>query len=838
MNVLPVYAQSVNHVWSKKAGGTADGKGVSIAVDAAGNSYVTGTFAGTVDFDPGPGVVNLSSAGGTSQSGSDVFVMKLDPTGNLAWVKGFGGIEMDEPKSVALDASGNILVAGNFRNTVDFDPGPAANNVTSNGAADMYILKLDATGGFLWVKTIGGSGGTTFFPDVWLSSMCLDVNGNVYASGYLSTTNVDFDPGPGTALLSSVGSWDAFILKIDAGGNFQWARSIGGAVYDQGVALTTDALGNVIITGTFDGTVDFDPGTAVENYTAVGGNDIFISKYDASGNYLWTKHISGYGTAYAIKTDAAGNIYTTGIYLQATDFDPGPSVYTLYGGQALYGLFVSKLDASGNFVWAKGPGVDVDIQGTSLQIDGSGGLYVSGYFTGTVDFDPGPNIFNLIGDPNMFNGNGFILKLDVSGNFIWVRNTPKSLSQSDFSVTRAIALDGSGNIYGTGSFNGTADFDPGINQSSLSSSATSPFTDVFVQKLNQNTCLAPSLTQVNLIECDSFTMAGNTYTTTGFYSHVFSNQAGCDSIVNVNLTVNYSSASSHTHTSCDSFGFNGNMYTTSGIHLDTFVNAVGCDSVVSLNLTLLHSPFDTLTQSSCDSFVLNGTSYYSTGFHIQNYTSATGCDSVVVLDLTILNSLDTIPQTSCHVFVYNGNTYSSSGFYSNSFTSVNNCDSIVVLDLTINTVDISVTNTGAALSAGAAGATYQWLDCNGFFPLSGETSQNFVFAQSGSYAVAVTQNGCTDTSVCIVVTGVEDLNRTQGIKLYPNPSDGSLTIEVDYELNHAVIRVIDIRGRIVQSMEKVRGPEVFLDLQSLPPGMYVIEIIDRADIVRAKFSKL
>ena len=243
------FCQQANFEWAKAYGGTFFDYGNSITVDNSGNVYTTGSFVGTADFDPGAGTFNLTSAGGT-----DVFIQKLDASGNLLWAKAFGGTSTDQSNSITVDASGNVYATGNFKGTVDFDPGAGTFNLTSAGSYDdFFVQKLDASGNFLWAKAFGGTSTDQS------NSITVDASGNVYTTGSFGYT-VDFDPGAGTFNLTSAGGADVFIQKLDASGNFIWAKAFGGTSTDQSNSITVDASGNVYTTGGFGNTVDFDPG--------------------------------------------------------------------------------------------------------------------------------------------------------------------------------------------------------------------------------------------------------------------------------------------------------------------------------------------------------------------------------------------------------------------------------------------------------------------------------------------------------------------------------------------------------------------------------------------------
>ena len=282
--VLPV----VSSAWSPTTpqisaaifGGTVNDYGMSVAVDASGNIYTAGYFAGTVDFDPGAGTYNLTSAGN-----DDVFVSKLNSSGDYVWAKTFGGAggggDYDRGNSVAVDASGNIYTTGYFAGTVDFDPGAGTINLTSAGGTDVFVSKLNSSGDYVWAKTFGGISSERGV------SVAVDSSGNIYTTGYFAETG-DFDPGVGTQGLTSSGSDDVFVYKLNSYRGFEWAKKFGGFDYDTGRSVTVDTSGNVYATGNFGSTVDFDPGVGIQNFISAGGYDVFVSKLSPLGVSLVT----------------------------------------------------------------------------------------------------------------------------------------------------------------------------------------------------------------------------------------------------------------------------------------------------------------------------------------------------------------------------------------------------------------------------------------------------------------------------------------------------------------------------------------------------------------------
>ncbi len=390
---------SGNLVWAKQFAGNNDDYGQSIAVDASGNVYVTGFFNGTVDFDPGTGVSNLTTLGN-----NDIFVVKLTPTGALSWVKQIGGTLKDESYTLKIDANLNVIITGTFAGTADFDPGASTANLVSVGSQDIFILKLNSYGNYVWAKSIGSvnyDGGIGVAVD--------DVN-NIYCTGSYSGV-ADFDPSSTNNIsLTPNGQKDVFIIKLDALGNYTWAKSFGGANDDEGNAITVDALGNVITTGYINGTVDMDPGAGTTSITSQG-YDIFVSKLSSTGTFVWGVNMGGSSADYgkSIAVDGSGNVFTTGYFMTTADFDPSNSSSNLIskGGQD---IFISKLSSTGTFVFAKQFGGTSGDQGLSITLNTTNNIYMTGFFSNTVDFDPNSTTVNILA------GGGydvFILKLDM-----------------------------------------------------------------------------------------------------------------------------------------------------------------------------------------------------------------------------------------------------------------------------------------------------------------------------------------------------------------------------------------------------------------------------------------
>ncbi|MBU1226332.1 MAG: thrombospondin type 3 repeat-containing protein [Actinobacteria bacterium] len=365
--------------WAFKVGGTSNEQPPSITLDGSGNPVVAGTFGGTVDFDPGAGVVNLS---GSLWEG---FVAKYTTAGALSWARQLGGSGNDFATGVAVDSSGNTHVTGSFQVTADFDPGAGTANLTSFGQTDVFLVKLDNTGGFSWVKQFGGTD--------WDYSEQVAVN----ASGAIAITGLfwgtaDFDPGAGTANLTSAGISDGFIVRLSASGDLAWAGRFGSAAgRDEAAGVAVDTAGITHATGHYSGTIDADPGAATTNLTSNGGDDAFLVKIGATGNLVWARTLGGNSTDYGIglAVDATGTSYVTGLFYGTADFDPGAGTANLTS-HGTADVFAAHFDASGNLIWARGWGGTASDIGYGIDAAASGFSTVTGRFAGTADLDPGP----------------------------------------------------------------------------------------------------------------------------------------------------------------------------------------------------------------------------------------------------------------------------------------------------------------------------------------------------------------------------------------------------------------------------------------------------------------
>jgi gliding motility-associated-like protein len=620
------------------------------------------------------------------------------------WAKSFSGTNYEDCRSNVTDALGNIYTIGVIFGTTDMDPGPGTYNLTSIGSYDIYISKLSAQGDFIWAKQIGG-----LFSDE-ANTIDIDNNGNLYIGGYFQST-VDFDPGSGTSNLSNVdGGFGIFLLKLDMNGDFTYAKKIAGSLYSHSVrSLALAISGNIYVTGTFSGTSDFDPGIGVFNLsTSVTDADIFISKYDNNGNFIWAKQFAGNngGVAWSIDIDGLENVHVAGVFYGTCDFDPSSSVFNLTsvvnGAGFDSDIFIAKLNSNGNLIFAKQITGLYDGDCLDMSVEPTGNIFMTGNYRSVTDFDPGPNTYFL--DPGLYS-DCYILKLNNFGNFIWVKTFESVGQPTSNSRGISICTDNQGNVYTAGDFGGGVDFNPGSGTFIINSINLQ---NTFISKLNSNgdflfalsfegaatnPFLIPSSITIdplmNIVVGGLFSGTFDFDPLSGIFN-MTSNGGGDAFVIKLHPPCNLNSVSTLNIFNCNSYTLNNQTYTTSGTYNQTLLNVAGCDSVITLNL-IIGGSTTTLSATACNSYLWEGQNYTSSGLYTATFVGANGCDSIRKLNLTIKNSTSSSSNISiCEGQIYEG--HSISGTYISTLTGVNGCDSIRTLNLTVKPKTTSTIN--------------------------------------------------------------------------------------------------------------------------------------------------
>lgn len=522
--IADAYGQDLDWVRGITAQLTSQSK--LIAVDQFGNSYMVGEFNYTVDFDPGPAVHNMTSVG----TGNG-FVVKLDSLGNFMWAKQLGGNTYASPvTSIALDDSGQVHLAGWFVGKVDFDPGQDTFYLSTvgNNNDDSFICKLTPAGDFVWAKQVGGNARDR------AQTIAVDVRQNVYFAGSLGSQVGDFDPGPGTYMLSgNPSNATDYICSLDRNGNFRWAIELENPAGVDVRDLALDDFGNLYIGGSFSDATDFDPGIGVHYLATNGGTDVFIEKLDSTANLIWVRSFGGYffEGAKSIAIDDSNNVLLTGNFTGQVDFDPGVDTFNLaVSGNVFdpnnYKGFVSKLDEHGNFVWARKFGGNGRSQGLGIICDNFQNTYITGHFSDTVSWDPVGIGWQLDGEIQ----SAFLAKYGPNGNILWAGRIG---GNGGIAYGLSIDLDSERNIYSTGSYGAPADLDPGPGQFILSSAGGN---DRYVHKMRQ---CEPSLSQLFVSGCGPYVSpsGAQTWAMSGHYHDVIPTVEGCDSVMEIHFTL-------------------------------------------------------------------------------------------------------------------------------------------------------------------------------------------------------------------------------------------------------------------------------------------------------------
>ena len=444
----------VHHLWSKSIGGGDDDGAGSVQEDPSGNVFVAGAFASAaVDFGGGP----LQNAGGW-----DIFLLKLDPNGDHLWSKRFGGIETEGVRSLPVDSAGNAYLAGSFDSpSIDFGGEPLDN--AGVGTKDVFVVKLDGDGNHLWSTAFGCSKGDK----VW--AMALDSLGNLWITGQ-----------GGAGFACGVPYCAIFLVKLDADGESVWSNCFGTSIYHAPYSLSVDSADNVYLTGSIS-----KPGSMISEVDFGGGplpvaglKDVFVAKFDAVGNHLWSKSFGGFDVSFgsAVAVDSEANVYVTGGFESSSiDFGGGP----LESEDAdSHDVFLVKFDVDGEHLWSKSFGGPATDQGGELSLDSAGCVYLGGRFnSSSIDFGGGP-LYKAGSVEDMF-----VVKLDADANYVWSKGFGGAES---YDWLHSLSTGSDGSVYLAGSFRSTSiDFGGGPLQNSGGEFMGSPCSDAFIVKLGQ-----------------------------------------------------------------------------------------------------------------------------------------------------------------------------------------------------------------------------------------------------------------------------------------------------------------------------------------------------------------
>jgi hypothetical protein len=461
-----------------RVGGPYTDAAQDIACDGNGYIYITGTFQGNVDFDPGSGVAIRTAQGDpadpmTGASAVDIYLAKYDPAGRLVWVAVFGSPGFDIAHRVRLDPAGNIVLAGSFSGLMDIDPAATVHFLDAGSGRDAFLAKFSPEGALIWAVGIGDREKR---PDSLddprgenILDFAFDVAGNIVVTGGFDGT-VDFDRTDGPDALDTAtsisGSRDIFLASYDSQGRFRWRKCFGGPKADEGRAVVCAADGTTTAAGIFLEEVEVQGGPrGLIRESSRGGTDIYVARFDAAGQPLWLETIGSAADDRVrpggIAGDPAGGFILTGDFSLIANFELGDGVHGL-ASKGDGDVFVCKYTAEGGFVWALGIGSPYLDSGYRVATDPAGNVFVAGSFRGGADFDPGPASRVLVpaGSPDC--GDAFLAKYGPDGKFLWAHNFGGPVSEAGaFQAGSALDVDAAGNALLAGRFHLAVDFDPG-----------------------------------------------------------------------------------------------------------------------------------------------------------------------------------------------------------------------------------------------------------------------------------------------------------------------------------------------------------------------------------------
>jgi hypothetical protein len=702
---------------------------IDFDTDNLGNTYLVGSFTGTVDFDPGVGVQNKSAL-----NSNDAFICKLDSNGNFLWVYQFGLSASGYNEvfnGIEVDANGNLIIIGsNNAGNMDFDPSPFTYYTNQMGP---FLLKLNSNGGFLWAKTLESV--------IRPNQVVCDLNSNIILTGTtIGYTGgiIDWDPGTGVQSQSWASGYNDFILKLNSTGNFIWVRCVkapSNSTYESyGIATTVDTIGNLYTTGYYYGSLSncqLDPqvnfgyfslnantfplSAALNNQ---GCTDVFIAKYNSSGTPMWLKGIQGVSEDMPneIKVNKLGNVIVAGNFKSTIDLIPGTAQnYQTANGNSDF--FYVALNNNGGYLWGKTIGGSLGEATQDFDVDNNNVIYIHGAFVGTVDFDPGSGVQNLTASSSSNSiSSSFTLKLNSGGSFI-------SVSQNLNGVGKKIKVAGSDRYYIAGSYNDPISFNLGISTTTLTPMGAYHF-PIYVAKIGNCELINPSVAVNGLTTfCQGGSVVLTANTGTGL-TYQWKNNG-----------TNITGATAASYTA-----------TTSGSYSVVVTTSNGCSSTsTATTITVNPLPTATITAGGSITFCQGGsvvlTANTGTGLTYQwknNGTNITGATAA------------SYPATA-------------SGSYSVVVTNSNGCTATsTATTVTVNPLPSATITAGGAttfcqggslvLNANTGtGLTYQWK--NNGTNITGATAASYTATASGSYSVVVTNsNACSATSTATTVT--------------------------------------------------------------------------------------
>ena len=702
----------------------------------------------------------------------------IDPTVSvLKWGTYYGDNMLDESWAVTKSNSGFIYLAGKTESTSNIATSGSHQSTYGGANGDAFLAKFNDSGQREWATYYGGSNRDDGY------AVTTDVFNNIYLAGATSSPTAISTSGCHQDTLGN--AFDVFLVKFDSNGVREWGTYYGGSNTDSPSSIASDNYGNIYLAGTTLSPNNIGTAGAFQPSYSNSSNDMFVVKFNGNGIRQWGTYYGGLGDdlSGSIAIDKFDHIFLAG-YSDAANLGTPGTHKPIYNGGGYEAMLV-KFDFAGTRLWSTYFGSPTSDWCYSVTVDVLGNAYILGMTYSTISIST-PGCHQPIYGGNL---DGYLAKFDSLGLLLWATyyggmNGEQTLSvgtDTNNNVYIAGYTTSPNNIATPGNYQDTASYNyngfianfnnNGIRQwgTYYGGKSLDVIYDMFVDKLG--------------------------------YLYVCGRTSSIENIATI-----------------------GTHQPSLSTNLDAFLAKFGECTVTT----------DSIFPVVCNSYVSpSGIYTYTTsGIYNDTITNAAGCDSILIIDLVINNTSDSLYENSCDSYISpSGNyTWSATGTYFDTIPNFFGCDSNLTIILTIDTVDTSVTNSSPVLISNCVGATnYQWIDCGTMLPIAGETNETFIATTNGSYAVIVSQNGCTDTSNCNIITGVgvDEVINDFGILIYPNPNTGQFTIEKPIGLSKEVkMKLLDATSKLIlDKVIPIGKQKIEIDITQYSRGVYYLQLI-------------
>ncbi|MBP8034508.1 MAG: T9SS type A sorting domain-containing protein [Bacteroidia bacterium] len=819
---LQYSSNSISPTWIKSFGGTGNDVGYALAKANHVLSqavWVTGSFSGTVDFDPSVATSTLTSAGGT-----DIFLTRLDLSGNYISTNKYGNTYNDNAYAIAATPA-EVYITGGVIGTTVFGSIAMAGSGNGTIIETAYIAKISTANATpMWVRSFYSIAGAARGVGIAVNP----TNGDVYTVGSFDNTGMDFDPGGGYDNLSSAGGTDGFISKLNVFGNHQWARRFGGVNNDGASSIALDTITGVsYVFGEFTGSITFSPlAPASSSLTSVGtSNDMVLAKYTNSGAFSFSGKIGTSNTAdiaSSVSVSNSGSIYLAGStpgtnvasagYFNFSNTPSGPIAYW----QFAHTSFVAKYSdcsattvtvavstqtfcpgneisftASNNFstyAWSGPSSYTSSVQNPTISVSTAS---MAGNYTLTATAVNGCSVISTISltaisvsspaftgpaSISICSGNTASLSASSPGPISWFA-----------SPTGTTALT-TGTVYTTPTLTSNTSYY--ISTTSNGCESTRAVKTVTVKP----TPNAPVIVSGDLVICQG----SSTIIMLDVISSIYTVQTGGSPVYAMVGGVNVN-ASSPTY------------------YADVTVN--GCSSFPRTVITVTVNPLPSVLSQTV-SKTCSGSSNGSIALTLNNPSSYSYTWSP--------NVSTTYSATSLAAGVYTVQIDNMGCVNTQTY----NVTQHPIYNVPVNIVGGNILNFNDGY---VGGTTFQWLDCNnGNAPISGAVNAQFTPTVSGSYALVVT-DVCASTSTCtsILITGISENSLLNNITLQPNPASTYFTLGNVAE--GTSVNVIDVTGKVVISNSVIATDKTMtIETSNLSNGIYVIQLKNNGAVAQKK----